>query len=156
MSPPTAPAALEATVELRVPFHDVDPAAMAWHGHYPRYLESARCALLEHIGYSYAAMADSGYLWPIVDLGIRYRRPLRYDQSFAVAARLVEWEYRLRIDYRLSDLASGELLAEARTDQIAVNRESGDWLVGSPQVLLDRVAAALASHAVTRDGRNCE
>ncbi|MGS0467376.1 hypothetical protein ACU8V3_09605 [Cobetia marina] len=35
-----------ATVEMEVPFHDVDMMEVAWHGHYVRYLEIARCKLL--------------------------------------------------------------------------------------------------------------
>ncbi len=33
---------LKTCVEVRVPFHDVDPAGIAWHGHYFKYLELAR------------------------------------------------------------------------------------------------------------------
>ena len=34
-------------VEVTIPFHDVDMMAVAWHGHYFRYVELARCALLD-------------------------------------------------------------------------------------------------------------
>jgi acyl-CoA thioester hydrolase len=37
-------------VELEVPFFDLDPMNIVWHGNYVKYLEVARCALLETIG----------------------------------------------------------------------------------------------------------
>lgn len=36
-----------AEVEMTVPFHDVDMMEVAWHGHYVKYFELARCALLD-------------------------------------------------------------------------------------------------------------
>ena len=59
---------------LTVPFHDADMMGVTWHGHYIRYMEIARCELLERIGYTYLDMYDSGYAWPVVDLKIRYSK----------------------------------------------------------------------------------
>ena len=42
---------LQATVEIRVPFHDVDGMQIVWHGHYYKYFEVARTKLLQPIGY---------------------------------------------------------------------------------------------------------
>ncbi len=41
------------TIELAPAFHDLDPMEVVWHGHYVKYLEIARCALLEKWNYSY-------------------------------------------------------------------------------------------------------
>jgi acyl-CoA thioester hydrolase len=38
--------AVRAEVEVEVPFHDVDLAGVVWHGHYMKYLENARWALM--------------------------------------------------------------------------------------------------------------
>ena len=34
-----------ASVEIQIPFHDIDIMGIAWHGHYAKYLEIARGAL---------------------------------------------------------------------------------------------------------------
>ena len=62
----------EATVAITVPFHDVDSIGVAWHGHYAKYFEIARCALLDSFGYGYDAMRESGFSWPVIDMRIRY------------------------------------------------------------------------------------
>ena len=46
--------------EIVVPFFDVDSMHVVWHGHYVKYLEVARCALLDRIGHNYTAMNESG------------------------------------------------------------------------------------------------
>jgi len=94
---------LSATVEIRIPFQDADPAGVAWHGNYFRYFDTARCALLEQINYSYRQMAESGYMWPIVDTRVKYIQAVGYDHVIRVSAKLVEWEYRLKIEYEIHD-----------------------------------------------------
>ncbi|MGE8385221.1 MAG: acyl-CoA thioesterase, partial [Pseudomonas putida] len=42
---------LQAEVEVLVPFFDVDMMEVVWHGHYVKYLEVARCALLDKLGH---------------------------------------------------------------------------------------------------------
>ena len=63
---------LEAEVTITVPFHDLDPMGVVWHGNYARYLEIARCALLDLIGYNYLQMRESGYAWPVVDMRLKF------------------------------------------------------------------------------------
>ena len=38
--------------EIEVPFYDVDSLNLAWHGHYIKYFEVARCELLSIIKYN--------------------------------------------------------------------------------------------------------
>lgn len=133
---------LEAEVELVVPFHDVDMLNIAWHGHYCRYLEVARCALLDKIGYDYLTMKATGYVWPIVDLHLRYVRPARFGQKLRVRAVLREYEFRMKIDYRVMDAASGEVLVKGHTIQVAVEAGSGELCYASPLVFLEKLGIA--------------
>jgi len=126
-------------VELEIPFHDVDVMRIAWHGHYAKYLEIARCALLEQIDYNVPQMEASGYAWPVIDMRIRYAQPLRFQQKIRVDARLTEWENRLKIGYLIKDAASGKRLTKAYTVQVAVAIESGEMLYASPTVLLQKL-----------------
>ena len=86
---------VEAEVVVKAQFYDLDPMGVVWHGHYARFMEQARCELLDKIGYNYEEMRDSGYLWPIVDMHIKYVRPIELGMSrlllkFVQQALLVE------------------------------------------------------------------
>lgn len=124
-----------AEAHLEIPFHHVDPVNVVWHGHYPKYLEQARCELLEKFDYSYRQMRASGYIWPIVDMRIKYVRPMGYQQKIVVTATIKEWEYRLRIDYRIRDEQSGETLTRATTIQVAFDPETNEMLYETPPPL---------------------
>ena len=132
----------EVAVDLEVPFYDVDMMQIVWHGNYARYLEVARCALLDSFGYGYAEMRQSGFAWPVIDMRLRYVKPCRFQQKIRVKATLAEWEYRLRINYLVTDLATGERLTKARTDQVAVDIKTGEMRLASPPILLQKLGLA--------------
>lgn len=128
-----------ADVTIKAQFYDVDPMDVVWHGNYARFLEQARCALLDSIGYNYPQMHASGYLWPIVDMRIKYVRPLRFAQEFVVTATIVEFENRLKIDYKIRDKESGEVVTKASTIQVAVQAATGELCLESPAALTDKL-----------------
>ncbi|WP_282287132.1 acyl-CoA thioesterase [Pseudomonas sp. PS02302] len=135
--------ALQVEVEMQIPFFDVDMMEIAWHGHYVKYLEVARCALLDRLDHNYLQMRDSGYGWPVIDLQIRYIRPLLFQQRVRVRADLVEWENRLKLNYLITDAATGERLTRASTVQVAVDLASREMQLASPRVFIDAVERAL-------------
>lgn len=129
----------EAEVVITVPFHDIDSIGVAWHGHYAKYFEIARCALLDSFGYGYDAMRESGFMWPVIDMRIRYIKPVRFGQRIAVKATLREWENRLLIDYLVSDQANGQRLTRGTTSQVAVDMKNGEMSFVSPSILFERL-----------------
>lgn len=135
---------LHVDTELTVPFFDVDAMSMVWHGHYVKYLEIARCALLDHIGHNYAQMTASGYVWPVVDLQLRYVAPANFGQRLRVRAELVEWENRLKIHYLISDIETDRRLTRASTVQVAVRLSDGVMQLVSPDAFGDAVRRVLA------------
>jgi len=126
-------------IELLVPFHDVDMMEVVWHGHYCKYFEIARCALLESIDYDYRQMRDSGFFWPIIDLHLRFIKPARFGQRIVVRATLSEWENRLKIDYLIRDHASGSRLCKGHSVQVAVDIETREMRFESPPVLFGKL-----------------
>jgi len=128
-----------AAIEIEVPFHDVDSMHIVWHGHYSKYIELARCKLLESFNYCYKSMAESGYSWPVVDMRLKYVKPAHFGQNIRVVATLKEWEYRLKIVYEIFDVASGDKLTKGYTTQVAVALTSGEMCYESPRILAERL-----------------
>ncbi len=124
---------------IKAQFYDVDPMGVVWHGNYTRYLEQARCQLLDNIGYNYVEMQASGYLWPIVDMQMKFIRPIRFAQEFVVIATIVETANRLKISYVIQDKISSEVLTKAQTIQVAVDTSTGELCLESPKALTDKL-----------------
>ncbi|MCX4189070.1 acyl-CoA thioesterase [Methylophaga sp. OBS3] len=134
---------IEAEAIIEIPFHDVDVMHIAWHGHYVKYFEIARCVLLDKIDYNYPQMKSSGFAWPVIDLRVRYAHPLHFQQKIKVVAKLVEWENRLKIEYSIHDLVTDKKLTQGYTVQVAVNVATQEMQFVSPAVLGQKVEAML-------------
>jgi len=133
---------LSAEVEIQVPFYDVDSIHVVWHGHYTKYLEQARCALLEQLGYNYDAMHANHTVWPVIEAHLRYVQPARFGQRLRVRAELVEWQNRLKVNYLIVDAKTGARLTRATTVQVAVDVQTGEMLWQSPPELMRAVQRA--------------
>jgi len=127
---------------MQIPFHDVDMLEVVWHGHYCKYFEIARCALLDKFDYNYPQMRESGYAWPVIDLRVRYVKPARFGQTITVQATLAEWEHRLKIDYLITDKLSGARLTKGHSVQVAVDMRTQEMCFESPAVLFSKLRTA--------------
>nr|WP_233843877.1 acyl-CoA thioesterase [Dyella sp. 2HG41-7] len=134
---------MQTEVDVLVPFFDVDSINVVWHGHYVKYLEIARCALLDDVGHNYVQMKESGYAWPVIDMQLRYVQAARFGQRLRVRADLIEWQNRLLIHYLVRDAETGQRITRASTVQVAVHLASGDMQLLSPQVFIDAVEQRL-------------
>jgi len=137
-------AALTASALVEVPFHDVDAMNVCWHGHYLKYFEAGRAALLRRFDYDYREMQASGYLWPVVEAHLKYVRPATYGQRLEVRAQLLEYENRLKIGYEIVDCAAQTRLTRGYTIQVAVCARTRELQFVSPPVVFDKLERAWA------------
>jgi len=137
---------ISSTYCLDAPFFDVDSMNVVWHGHYVKYLELARCQLLDDIGFNYQDMECHGYMFPIIDLQIKYIAPIKFREKVEVVATLVEWELCLKIKYLIRSSLSKKRITKASTTQVAVNSDTGEMLMGSPSELIQKVEQYSLKH----------
>jgi acyl-CoA thioester hydrolase len=130
---------ISTSVNLKIPFHDVDSMEVVWHGNYLKYFEIARCQLLDEINCNYINMRDSGYSWPVYDARVRYMHPLIFNQDVIISAILSEYENRLKINFEITDEKTGLLHAKGSTMQVAIDMESGEMLFESPEVFIKKL-----------------
>ncbi|MEO8314367.1 MAG: thioesterase family protein [Pseudomonadota bacterium] len=126
-------------IELEPAFYEIDPMDVVWHGHYVKFLEKARAALMARLEFGYGEMRDSGYAFPIIELFIRYAQPLKLGQKVRVSAKIVEWESRLRVNYEIRDSVTGRRLTRAHTVQVAVDASNGEMCYVCPVILWQKL-----------------
>lgn len=126
----------ESKYELKIPFNDLDPMNIAWHGNYIKYMEQARCDMFDKLNYTYYDMKDDNYAYPIAKMSTKYIQPLSFNQEVIIHTILEEVEPALRIKYKMYDKKNGYKVFEAETMQIAVNIETRQSLYCPPERLL--------------------
>jgi acyl-CoA thioester hydrolase len=132
-----------AEVIIKIQFYHLDPLRVVWYGNYPRFIEQARAALFDKISFSYREMVDSGFSWPVVDLRIKYVRPINPSHSIKVVATLVEYENRLKVKYLVTDAETGEVLTKAHSIQVTLDLASNELCFETPPVLVEKIRRAL-------------
>ena len=75
---------------LRVTYADTDQARVVHHGTYIRYLEIARIEFLRANGFDYDRFEkESGLGLPVVEVGLRYRVPARFDDQLDIETWII-------------------------------------------------------------------
>jgi acyl-CoA thioester hydrolase len=134
---------LSLTTEIVVPFHDLDPLEIVWHGHYVKYAEIARNRLLQEIHYDYPDMKASGYAWPIIEFKMRYIKPATYGMKLLVQACITEIQNRLYVEYLITD-TNKKRISKGYSIQVAVDIKTGEMCLASPQILQDLISKRLS------------
>ena len=105
----------ETSVELEVPFHDVDLMGVVWHGHYYKYLEAARTRLLVSCGLDAGDLIGPRYLFLVIESTCRHGYPLRYRDQMRVTAWVRDYQHRVFIAYEIQNLTRSRRSARAHT-----------------------------------------
>jgi acyl-CoA thioester hydrolase len=86
-------------IPLRVRFGETDAMGVANNAAYLQYFEIGRIEFLRAAGHSYAAVHEGGIDMVVAEAGIRYLRPLFFDDEFEVECTL---EQRSRASFRFA------------------------------------------------------
>jgi acyl-CoA thioester hydrolase len=130
-----------AEAETTVEFYECDPMRVVWHGNYLNYFELGRRALLEKIKYGYNEMEESGYAFPVIEISAKYPGSLRFKDRVRIKAILMEYENRLKIQYEIYNIATGQLTTKGVSSQMAIDMKAKDSCFVSHQILVDKVEA---------------
>ncbi len=74
---------------LRVRYGESDQMGIAHHAVYVLWLEEARIAWLRAHGVSYRELEASGVLMPVIEITVRYRKSVRFDDELELRTTAV-------------------------------------------------------------------
>lgn len=107
----------------RTLYADTDRSEVVYHSNYLRYFELGRASLMRDAAYPYREIEESGFVYPIIDLGITFYAPLYYDDLIWIHTRPVELErVRLKFDYLITHSETNTLICRGFTRHCALNR----------------------------------
>jgi acyl-CoA thioester hydrolase len=120
-------------IRKTVPFYDLDPMQIVWHGNYLNYFEDARRELLEHLGVDlYKYFEKTKTIFPIIRTSTKHIYPLRYRDEFICKATLVDARFKLMVDFEIRLAADDKICARGRTEQVAVLTPTMEILLRIP------------------------
>ncbi|MEE3350031.1 MAG: acyl-CoA thioesterase [Candidatus Gastranaerophilaceae bacterium] len=133
----------KSTYEVKVPFEDLDPMDIVWHGNYMRYMEQARCDLLNKIKYTYTNMKAERIAYPVVKMKVKYIKPAKFEDILTVETELISIEPSLDINYKIYNKQTGDKIFEGTTMQIRIDIETQKSIYTAPEKFIQAVKEVL-------------
>lgn len=122
------------SVQLKVPYYDVDIMQIVWNGHYFKYFEIARQALFKECGLDLLDYAKTtGYLFPVIRSKIKHVQPLRMDDEFLCTATLKEARIKIVLDFEIKLLSNGLVCAKGQSEQVAIIMPEREMVFSIPE-----------------------
>lgn len=123
------------TIDIR--FSEVDLMGVVWHGSFVKFLEDGRECFGLKYGLSYLEVASRGFLIPIVDMNLSYKKSARYGEKLIVETEFINSiAAKIIFEYTIFRELDMEVLVKARTIQVFTD-EMGQLILTSPQFYLD-------------------
>ena len=121
-------------IRKKVPFYDLDPMQIVWHGNYLNYFEDARRAMLDHMGVDlYQYYERTGTIFPIIRTATKHIYPLRYGDEFVCKATIADARFKIVVDFEIRLAAGDRVCARGRTEQVAVQAPQMEILLRVPE-----------------------
>ena len=94
-------------------YHETDQMGVIHHANYVKWMEEARVAYLDALGFGYVDIERAGVVSPVVAISIDYRRPVMFADDVEIGVRVNRYSTRvLEIGYEIRNLTRGTLAAE--------------------------------------------
>ena len=109
------------THSIRVRYGESDQMGIAHHAAYVTWFEECRIELLRNLGASYRELEERGVLMPVIELNVRYRKSLRFD-DVATCETTAEAKGPSRVLFRTVVKYGEVVCAEAEVTVASVDR----------------------------------
>jgi len=120
-------------IEIVIPFHDLDPLQVVWHGNYLKYFDMARFDLFERLGVDLQEYYKvTNCIFPVIKTSTKYISPLRHRDHIICKATLKDAQTKIIIDFEIRRAESGEICSRGRGEQAAVQLPETDLLLKIP------------------------
>ena len=112
----------ESPHRIRVRYCETDRMGVAHHAAYVAWFEEARTEWMRARGWSYRQMEDDGLLLQVVELDVRYRSSITFDDEILVSTRLVaRRRVAITLGYEVVRADDGTPVASGRTTLACVD-----------------------------------
>ncbi|HWE25694.1 MAG TPA: thioesterase family protein, partial [Myxococcales bacterium] len=134
----------------RVIYGDTDQMGVVYYGNYLRFFEAARGDWIRNLGMTYAQIEERGIFLPVLEVGVRYLKPARYDDLLEIPLKVSHTRVKVRFDYKVYRADEPDVLLLGHTVHACVTKEGRP--TRAPDWLVERMAGAATSGPTLPEG----
>ncbi len=123
-------------VAIKVPFHDLDPMNIVWHGHLMKYFDLARFALLDECGIDLQDYFEkTSVLFPIIKTSTKHIIALRNRDELLCKVTVLEAGIKIVMDFEIRRRGQDKICARGRSEQVAVLYPQMEMMFEIPEAI---------------------
>lgn len=102
--------------ERKINYYETDRMGVVHHSNYIRFLEEARCNLLDRIDMPFDLLEENGITIPVLGVNVDYKYHVTYGDTILVNLSIKEYNgVRMTIGYEVTNKENGNILLTGET-----------------------------------------
>lgn len=107
---------MENIFERKINYYETDRMGIVHHSNYIRFMEEARCYLLEKAGMPYSTSEENGIMIPVLGVNCEFKHHVTFDDTILIKLFVKEFNgVRLTMGYTATEKNSGEVVFTGET-----------------------------------------
>ena len=95
-------------------YHETDKMGIIHHSNYVKWMEEARIAYMDSLGYGFDKVESLGVLSPVAGISVSYKNPVRFNDTVHISISLTRYSGVIQeVAYTFTNATTGELSATA-------------------------------------------
>lgn len=134
---------MEFIQEIRVLYSDTDSYGVVWHGAYTKWFEAARVGLVEQLGLELEALEQSGIVFPVVEMNIRYKSSAKMNERIIIKTNISEVKpLSVKFEHKVYEKNTNTLRVTAHTTIVVIDTKTGKMLRRMPEDMYEKFTQA--------------
>ena len=135
---------MEYTQEIRILYSDTDSYGVVWHGAYTKWFEAARVGLVEELGLELEALENSGIVFPVVEMNIRYKSSAKMNERIVIKTKVSELKpLSVTFEHKVYEQKTNTLRVIAHTTIVVIDTKTGRMLRKMPEDMHNKFLSAV-------------
>ena len=110
------------TFERRINYYETDRMGVVHHSNYIRFLEEARCAMLDFSNMPYSAYESQGIMIPVLGVNLNFKKHVTFDDIIVIKPIVKEFNgVRLTMEYVVTNKKTGDIVLTGETKHCFTN-----------------------------------
>ena len=104
------------TYERRINYYETDRMGVVHHSNYIRFLEEARCSMLDEMGIPYSYLEEQGIMIPVLGVNCSFKQHVTFDDIIVIEPYIKDFNgVRLTVGYNVLNKSTNSTVLTGET-----------------------------------------
>lgn len=102
--------------ERKINYYETDRMGVVHHSNYIRFLEEARCSMLDEIGIPYSYLEEQGIMIPVLGVNCSFKQHVTFDDIIIIEPYIKDFNgVRLTVGYNVTNKSTNSIVLTGET-----------------------------------------